>query len=817
MRRSMKRRDFNKNWTFMIDKSSMLSAGTTEQITINLPHDAMIAERRKPDSTTTSAGGYFPGGNYIYTKTFQLSEEEWNQTVLLELEGAYHKTRVYCNGAFVTSCMNGYRGFYADLTPYLVEGDNHLEIKVANSDSPNSRWYSGSGIYRPVSLLVGNDVHVKPDGLKILTPDVAEDISTVEVSLELNHCSKKAQSLVIRTVIREQSGKEVASEDTKVALFPGEIPNLRQRIYIRDANLWSVEDPYLYRCEVTIYSGDEVIDQADTEFGLRHIQVDPLHGLRMNGKEVLLRGACIHHDNGVIGAVSMLDAEIRKIKILKEAGFNAVRIAHNSASKATLTACDRVGMLVIEESFDMWNFSKTTNDYALLFASSFEEDVKAIVEKDYNHPSVIMYSIGNEIQELGTPAGAAWNRIIAELFHTLDASRFVTNAVNGLLTVMDKLPQIIQDMGVLTKGSCEEQESQGSSGDINDVMTALMGHGNELSGHELVAERLDAVFSALDISGYNYMRGRYEQDAEKYPHRITYGSETYGPDIDLNWHCVKEIPNVIGDFTWTGWDYIGESGIGMVGHDEPGGFASGYPAYLAYVGDIDITGHRRPMSYYRQIVWGLRKEPYIAVQHPQYYGMKVSCTPWVVNDSISSWTWSGQEGKSCIVEVYSDSEEVELLLNGESLGRKPVGEGNRFKAFFETSYQPGTLEAVSYEKGNITGRYLLKTADDTLKLQIVCDSDMQNNKELIYLPIQIVDGNGILHTSCDSRIALSIEGDGELLGFGSGNPKSEEDLTGDKCTTWNGKALVVIRKTGQGSIHVQASAVGIGTADITIS
>lgn len=827
----MKRESFNDGWSFSKDNSSLASEVTgnteVETETVTLPHDAMVWEKRSEMCAAKNAGGFYPGGNYIYTKTFIVSNQDAGKSLILEFEGVYNQARVFVNNDFVCSNHYGYTGFYADITPYLRYGEeNTVMVKVTNGSVPNSRWYTGSGIYRPVYLLKGNAIRVKPDGLKITTPDVEEDISLVETETHLQYDGKITQSIHVFTKIKDSQGNTIATEKTPVTLYADENPVIYQRIYVRDARLWSSEVPYLYTCEVELLQEKNTLDCVESKFGIRKIQIDPVHGLRINGENVLLRGSCIHHDNGMLGAATFARAEERRVEISKAAGFNALRIAHNTASKALLDACDRIGMLVIDESFDMWNHSKSMYDYALDFSEYWEKDVDAIVAKDYNHPCVIMYSIGNEIQEAGTPAGARWNRNIANKFRSADPTRLITNALNGLLTIMNNMLPVMVDLGMLSKeqmdAMTEGEEKQGEGGDINDVMTALMGQMNYLTSHHSVTEKLEESCSGLDVCGYNYMRDSYKKDARNYPNRITYGSETLPPDIDLNWKCCKEIPNTIGDFTWTGWDYIGEAGIGIAGYEGVSGFLYPYPAYLAYVGDIDITGYRRPMSYYREIVFGLRKEPYISVQFPEHYHQEASCTPWVERESIASWTWSGYEGKPVKVEVYSDAEEVELFCNGESIGKGQTGEDNRFKAVFDTVYYPGKLEAVSYRNGQEAEHFLIKTARCSERVQVKLDKTQAaaDGQDLIYAEIQLMDAEGNLNMQEQKKVNVELEGPIELAGFGSANPLSTENFFDKERTTFNGRAVAVLRTTkesGTACIKVRAADVRGDEASISVS
>jgi beta-galactosidase len=827
----MIRQNFNAHWMFSKDISSMMGSLFGESnvpVEVTLPHDAMILEKRSIDNVTGNAGAFYPGGNYLYTKTFQVSAEDVGKTMLLEFEGIYNRARVYINGAFAGACHYGYTNFYVNMTPHLNYGaENIITVNVTNQDVPNSRWYTGSGIYRPVHLLVGNTARIKQDGMKITTPVAAEDISTVETAITVQYDGVQTVKSYLHTQLIGADGTVAASEKTPVTIYHGKELVIRQRLFVYNAKLWSLEEPNLYTCVTKLTIDGKVQDESVESFGIRHIQVDPLYGLRLNGKRVMLRGSCIHHDNGVLGSATLARAEERRVEISKAAGFNSIRMAHNSASRALLDACDKLGVLVIEESYDMWNQSKNPFDYALNFANNWEEDIEAIVAKDFNHPSVFMYSVGNEIGEINRPAGAALNRALCEKFRTLDPTRYTTNAVNGLVATMSNIMPVMFDLGLITQEQLTamttpqpEGEQTSDGGDINDVMTSLMGQMNYLGTHPSVGEVLDETFSGMDICGYNYMSGRYPLDQKEYPNRITYGSETLPPDIDINWKYAKEIPQMLGDYTWTGWDYIGESGVGVPGYGELSGFFSPYPVYLAHVGDIDIIGFRRPMSYYREIVWGMRKSPYIAAQLPQHYCEKMNCTPWINSDCIESWSWPGFEGKSIKVEVYSDSEEVGLFLNGTSIGKMPTGEENRFKAIFDMVYQPGTLEAIGYTGGMETGRFAIQTAGDKIQLSINADRQtiQVDGLDAAYLMISITDVHGVVNTAADRKVTVEVSGAGTLQGFGSADPKSEENFYDTERTTYNGRALAVIRSGSEkGSVKVTVSADGCAPQTININ
>lgn len=820
-----------------------------KEICVTLPHDAMVMETHDAKSPAGGACGFYTGGDYEYTKVFHVDESEADLTFILEFEGIYNRGYVYINDALVGATHYGYTGTFLDITPYLHFGaDNVVLVKAMNSDVPNSRWYTGSGIYRPVYLYKGGSVRVEADGLRVSTPEVSAKMAAVKVETSIRYDAKKQKTVTVKSEILDAQGQVIAKEQSRASLFDMARTVQTQRIYIKEPALWSVEHPNLYRCRVTICDGDDKLDTAETTFGIRKLELDPVDGLKVNGERVLLRGGCIHHDNGPVGAATFDRAEERRVELLKKAGFNSVRISHNSSSKALLDACDRLGMLVMEESYDTWTQAKSQFDSSLVFKDNWEKDIEDIVHKDFNHPSVFMYSIGNEITDLGTPDGAKWSRRLADKVRELDSTRYVTNAINGMIAVMDHLPAVMLDLGLLTPeqlqaitaaagggtdaenaaatesaaaenaaNDASKQESGEGAGDINDVMTSLLGQMNYLSTHPDVEKSLSEAYGTLDLIGMNYMRDAYDQ-MKDYPNRIFYGSETLPPDIDLNWKRVKEYPACIGDYTWTAWDYIGEAGVGIVTYDGKLVFSKGYPAYLAYCGDIDITGYRRPLSYLREIVFGLRKAPYVAVQLPEHYGQEPMCTPWSLPACVSSWTWNGFEGKPCKVEVYSDAPEVELFVNQKSVGKLPAGDEHRFRAVFDTVYEPGEVNAVAYHADGGTESFCLRTAENGNILTMTADRQKIGQDDLSYVAIELTDKNGILQTSSDKKVSLEIEGPGCIQGFGSADPWSEENFFNKERTTYYGRAVAVIRAGEEaGVIKLTARADGMEEASVEIT
>lgn len=736
---------FNDRWTFeKVDQDDRLKAfyGDDNKIIVTLPYDAMIREKRDKECPAGAQSGFYPGGVYTYEKSF-LAPEEWkNQDVVLEFEGIYGTARVWINGALATVNRNGYMGFSVDLKPWICYGqENLIKIDVDNSNQPNSRWYTGSGIYRDVNLWTGKGVYIPHDEMKITTLSVNDDVAVVEVCANVKNtkeCGIEAKCYV--ELIFE--GKTVVTEKQNIVFYSERKETVRVQIPVKCPKKWSTDHPNLYQCCVKTYIGDEICDEYTVDFGIRTLTLDPVNGFQINGETVNLRGTCIHHDNGVIGAETFPEAEWYRCKRLKEAGFNAIRSSHHPMSRAMLDACDHLGMLVMDELTDMWNRGKNTYDFSDIFKEEAPKWIHHMVDKDYNHPSVVIYSVGNEIQEAGTKQGSWINRSLCNRFHELDATRFTTNALNGLNCAGKRLKvimkEVIEKFGMDTQGN----GSGGGSNALNSFMSLMSGEKGEFfAKHPLVTEALEECAQSCDITGLNYLSGRYELEHELHPGKTVLGTETYPADIENLWEKVTKYPHVIGDFTWTGYDYIGEAGVGIFHYDGKENFTSIYPERLGYIGDIDLIGNRRPISYFREIVYGLTNQPYIAVERMEHRGQTASKTAWMFKDNISSWTWKGHEGEKASVDVYSSGDEVELFLNGKSLGRKPAGKKSHYTATYEVAYESGTLKAIAYELGKEIGKYELVTADSVKRLKACRVTE--NERDVAYVKVWLEDEHGV--------------------------------------------------------------------------
>lgn len=830
----MTKQKLNENWTVFDSTVSPMMArlrGNDGSIKkVNLPYDAMIHEKRREDVPGGAQSGFYPGGYYYFIKNLFVPEDWKCRKAVLEFEGVYRNAKVYINGEYAGGYPNGYSNFYIKLDDFLRYGvDNEIKVCVENSSQPSSRWYTGSGIYRNVNLILGNLLHIGTNGVKIRTPEADSKSAVVLTDVTLVNEELHLKKVLVHTSVTDKNGTEAACDKTEVTVYGNSEITIRQRMHIEAPFLWSCDTPDLYTCLVRVEdaaAGQETDTEA-VDFGIRTLQLDAVNGLRINGSETKLRGSCIHHDNGVLGAATLEDAEERRCRQLKEAGFNCIRSAHHPMSKAMLDACDRVGMLVMDELSDMWNLPKNTCDYSGQFADYWERDIEYLVDKDFNHPSVILYSLGNEIPEAGTARGAHLNRRISGKLKTLDDTRYTTNAINGLLAAAPRIGEIMADltgmspeemMSKMMAGKKEntdadgKESGEGGSNGLNNALSLMSGPlGDAFAAHPVMTELIEEFASGTDVAGYNYMTGRHVLEHTLHPNRIVLGAETYPADIVRLWDIVRKNPHVIGDMTWTGYDYLGEAGCGIFYYDGAMNFTSHWPDSIAYIGDIDITGYRRPISYLREIVFGLRKAPYIAVERINRHGQKHSQTPWMLKDNIASWTWPGYEGKPALIDVYSDAEEVELLLNGQSLGRKGAGEMNGYTAAFETDYIPGELKAVCYRAGERAEEMLLETADSKVTLQVKAEDKewKADGSSLAYIEIALVDGEGRSNLHEQREVSVRIEGPAVIQGFGSADPQTDNSYDNTVWKTYDGRLLAVLRAGAEsGAVTVSISTEG---------
>lgn len=770
----MKRYDFGKDWHFRTKESGWKK--------VTLPHDAQLLDQRKPDAPGGSGHGYFVGNVYEYEKKFFVEKDWAGKHIELLFEGIYKNAVVELNGRKLAEHRYGYTPFTVVLDEALdYEGENLLKVTADNSLLPNSRWYTGGGIYRPVSILVGEDTHITWQGVHITTLG----IHPVKILVETN----------------------TDAEDVQIEILDNKVPvakayGKKAEIELSDAKLWSETSPYLYEARVTALKNDKVADEVTEKFGIRQITWSP-KGLFINGVNTLLRGGCIHHDNGIIGAASYAESEWRRVRILKEQGFNAIRVAHNPASTAMLEACDHYGMCVMDETFDMWYVRKTKYDYGLDFKTCWKEDVRAMVERDYNHPSVIMYSIGNEVSEPGKPEGVAQGKEIIAYVKSLDGSRAVTGGMN-LMIMTNFAKGKGQYDNVDAEPEKKEDGSKKSSQNgslLFNTIASFVGSGMNKGGNSKKADEVTTpILDALDIAGYNYANGRYPMEGEKHPNRIIVGSETFPYEIGKNWDMVRKYPYLIGDFMWTAWDYLGEAGLGAWSYTGGMPFNRPYPWLLGGAGTIDILGNPDASMGLAKTAWKIAKKPVIGVRPVNHPGVRVSKSVWRGTNAIESWSWKNCEGNKALIDVFADADVVELFVNGKLIGKKKIKE---YQALFKTSYEPGTIEAVAYDRqGKEISRNAMHSATGKTHIEVRQEKQEITDGDIAYFDIEIQGENRIVESYDDRKLKISVEG-GELLGFGSGNPCTEESYTSGEYTTYYGRAQAIVRIVDPDKLNVQ--------------
>ena len=748
------------------------------------------------------SSGYLVGGIGWYRKSFTINEADKNKIAYLQFDGVYMNSDVWLNGKHLGSHPNGYTPFYFDITSFLNPAGkpNVVAVRV-NNEGLNSRWYSGSGIDRHVWLTIVDPVHVNVSGgIYITTPTATENAAEVKIVTSLINSGGKSENLILETQLFDPTGKLAGSARNNSSLAANATLELVQNIKIEKPALWSVDNPNLYQAKVLVIKNKNTVDIRNTSFGIRSIKVDAQNGLMINGKNLDMIGGCYHHDNGPLGAASIDRAEERKIEILKKAGFNAIRTSHNPPSPALLDACDRLGMVVIDEIFDMWERSKKKQDYSLFFKEWWKKDIRSWIERDRNHPSVIFWSIGNEIREASDTSGLRIAKNLTTEVRKLDPTRPVTEA--------------------------------------------MVGSGrpawNDMAPH----------MALLDVVGYNYAWAVYESDHIKYPNRIMMGTETHPNKAFENWTLVKKLPYVIGYFVWTATDNLGEAAVGLaqirdtgtVARVTPpanaagppanvtgppaggggGGFfrADSWPVYTNYQGDLDLIGTRKVPSYYQYVVWGKSKVE-IFVHRPIPKGKREIVSPWGFPDELKSWNWKGHEGEKFQVHVYTRSQLVKLELNGKIVGEQSVDQEKSITATFEVPYEPGTLIARCYDNGKETASQILKTTGKPVAIRLIADrADIKADRnDLSYVMTEIIDAAGnVVPDADDIMVNFEISGKGKVAGVGNGNPADMSSFQQPRKKAYQGICLAIIRpETTPGKINIRATAEGLKEASLVIA
>jgi len=769
---------------------------------VTLPHDAMLAEPRTAISAGGTNTGWYEGYDYEYQRTLTVPENELADTHILEFEGVYHNAEVWLNGQKAAFRPYGYTNFYVDCAPYLHAGENELRVIARNADQPNSRWYSGAGIYRPVQLWKARGAHITLNGVKIRTLPLQPAIVEVRV--------KTTAPGTVRLTVDDLPAMQQESDGE--AVFTLTLDNAR---------LWTPETPNLYTCRVS-FADDEVTET----FGVRKVEWGT-DGFLLNGKRYIIQGACIHHDNGLLGAVCDPDAVARKVRLLKENGYNAIRSAHNPCSKALLTECDRQGMLVMDEYIDHWYIHKTEHDYVDYFNDWWRQDLTDMVEKDYNHPCVVLYSTGNEVSETAQKRGIALTKEMTDFLHGLDDFRPVTCGVNIFFNFLSSI-----GFGVYSdekaKKEAERAEKAKQRGEkaakkkavgsqfFNNLAGLLgdefMKRGATLHGCDV---KTRDAFANMDIAGYNYGIYRYKHDLKKYPQRLILGSETFCNDAYKFRELAKQEPRLVGDFVWAGMDYLGEV---MVGSWEYADYAETFDGGLGWVsagsGRIDLTGKPLGEALYTRVALEADNGPYIAVCPVNHTGDRHSPSAWKMTNAMPSWSWTGCEGRKANVEVYARAARVELVLNGHTVGSKTLK--NDCLARFSIPYESGTLEAVSYDAADHEiGRYKLQSAGGATSLTLDAEEPAAQTGHLCYVRLRYTDENGITKPLMRGNIQVQVRG-GTLVGLGSACPFNKHSYLDSETDTYYGEALAIVRM-GDGDAMTIAASDGEYSAELTVS
>lgn len=765
--RNLIKRCISKNWKF--------SDSRKEYIDIDLPHDYAIGKKRSADGSGWEGNGYYPDSKAEYVKYLSFDKPAH---YILDIDGAYMCSQIFMNENYIASHPYGYTPFLVELTPYIIEKTNKISI-TTNPIPRSSRWYSGNGIYRDVFLWEGGDVRIEPWDMFISTLEANEKEAKIKLGFDIN--SDKTTDVVVRFEI-SFNNEIKKTESINVSVKEGVKSAQEHIIEIENPDMWSNENPALYTLKTEIFENNKLLDTSFNDFGIRTIFADAKNGLLLNGKPLKLRGGCIHHDHGVLGAMAFPAAEERKIRLLKESGFNAVRIAHNPPSLALLEICDRMGMIVMDEAFDCWNKGKTENDYHLFFEDWCLRDISYMVKRDRNHPCVFSYSIGNEILEIdGTSNMAKWSETLSEEIRKYDNTRFVTSGIQKVFAAHQPKPD--------------------APDDYKEYIKARFAHPDMDS----ISKATVPYEEPLDIVGCNYYYEHYLAEHERYPDRVIWGSETHAVTFYDSWKLVRENNYIIGDFNWTAIDNMGEVGAGRSCWARDGlitGLTLGnYPWRNCYQGDLDLCGNRRPQSYFREAVWLGNTQPRIFVTHPEHFGEGFSGTRWHWYDVDETWSFDDKYiGRPVKVETYTDADKIEWYINGRKIGESIP---EKAVATINTIYERGEITAVAYKNGEECARYSLVSSTNPAAIDVTPEKTQlfADNRDLCYFNIEIKDREGRFVALAENELHCVVQG-GELMGIFSANPCSEDQFTSDCTHAFKGRALAIVRAKEKGTVTI---------------
>lgn len=757
----------NKNWEYVEAglQNPLLVGLLSGWKKTDLPHDYAVEKGRDRQSAAGLDEGFFQGAGLYYKKSFVWKEAAAGKQAWLEFEGISGVAEIWINKKFVTKHMNPYTGICVEVTQWLQPGENEITLHVDSRMKPNSRWYVGTGLYRNVWLHVGQANAVKPHGLKAHTVSLSDRSAVLAVKVALIGKAKQVKYRLL------DADGQVAAEVTG---------GIEEMLPVEQPRAWTPDVPYLYTLQAVVYgdNGEEDIDEE--RIGLRTVEVDAKQGFLLNGVPLKLKGGCIHHDLGLLGAADHKAAELRRIRILKKSGFNAVRLAHNPFGPAIFEACDELGMLCVEEAFDEWVLGRTSFGLHITFEDRWEKDLEDMVERDYNHPSIVMWSTGNEVEERdGSADGFVWAKRLADKVRSLDTTRPVSASACALFSEYGQRP------------------ATGTTG--NQALN--MAYDAFAEGRDIWGPATAQYFAPLDVAGYNYKDVRYAHDGKQFPGRLIYGSESYPRAAFRTWKSTLENSHVIGDFVWTAWDYLGEVGVGRweaSDADRPSDPA--WPWMTAACSDIDLIGHKRPQSYYRDVLWGIGEGPKVFCLPPDLTDRHIARLSWGWEPVERNYAFPGLEGIPMDVHVYADADEVELFVNGKSAGVQPCGKQEEYRTVFRILYEPGTLLAVGRRGGTETGRDLLTTAGKIagLRLQPEMPDLTADGRDLCFVEIQAQDSTGVPVFSGEETVSVCVE-NGELVALGNADPKPDRvyPFSEAQCPLYQGRAMAIVRSCSE--------------------
>ncbi|MFL9843565.1 glycoside hydrolase family 2 TIM barrel-domain containing protein [Flavobacterium rhizosphaerae] len=789
--------DFNQSWQFHlnagINNNDSINSNTKWR-TLNLPHDWSIEGRFKQDSPAGIGGGALDGGIGWYKKIFSIPKQDSTKITSITFDGVYANSSVWINGHYLGTRPNGYIGFTYNLTPYLQYGDrttNEILVKADNAKQPNSRWYSGSGIYRNVWLNTTDKLHVAENGTFITTPFISAEKATIKLQAVIKNEYTQEKEVTVNTVIyKGETMIDAITHEQNIGADTEFVIN--QSVTIKNPVLWNIEKPELYRAVTSVNINGNLTDEYETKFGIREFKFDLDKGFILNGKQFKIKGVCLHHDLGPLGAAFNTHAMERELRIMKNMGVNSIRTSHNAPAPQLLDLCDEMGILVMDEAFDMWEQAKTEYDYSNYWEKWHKKDLEDQILRDRNHPSVFVWSIGNEIPEQWSNKGAEIGRELSAIVKKLDSTRPITAAMNPPIAVNP------DEAGIQFKNTADKPNNLAASGALNII-------GYNYAHQTWPRHRInfpETPFIATETTSALQTRGYYDEksDVEKnWPVRwdipfydgntgntVSAYDQTHAPwgsTHEESWKIIKKHEFLSGMYIWTGFDYIGE----------PTPYQ--WPSISSYFGVADLAGFPKDVYYMYQSEWTDKNVLHI----------------------FPHWNWT--KGKEVdIWAYYNNADEVELYLNGKSLGKKRK-QGDNLHIMWRVTYEPGSLKAVSRKDGKVILEREIKTSGPAAGLKATADREAiaADGYDLSYITINVTDTNGIFVPTANNQISFTLKGDGKIIGVCSGDPVSHEPYKAQKHTAWMGKCLVIIQSGKKaGKLQLSASSPGLKPASVSI-